>query len=223
MFNKRTDEENPYWISFTDLMSGFMVIFILVSLFLFAKEEKKDPLKGKYAEMVSVFKEKFNHIPEIEVSDDATIRFLITQDSATILFMEGEEEPTPYCQDVLDTFIPIFYQEVLALLENSKDSFDIREIRIEGHTDSKGEYLDNLNLSSGRALKVQEYILKGLSKRSYTVKFQGFVKRNSIACGYSSSRLLDSASHHIIQSHLPEDRDKSRRVEFRVILEYKKL
>jgi outer membrane protein OmpA-like peptidoglycan-associated protein len=99
----------------------------------------------------------------------------------------------------------------------------IREIRIEGHTDSKGEYLDNLNLSSGRALKVQEYILKGLSKRSYTVKFQGFVKRNSIACGYSSSRLLDSTSHHIIQSHLPEDRDKSRRVEFRVILEYKKL
>lgn len=221
-WKKKVDGENPYWISFTDLMSGFMVIFILVSLFLFAKEDEADPLMGKYTELVGIFRKKFKGIPEIKVADDATIRFHITQDSATTFFLEAKEEPTFYCQTVLDKFIPIFYQEVLNLLEHAKDSFNIREIRIEGHTDSKGDYLYNLNLSSGRALKVQEYILEGLDNRLYSPEFQEFVKRNTIACGYSYSHVLDSTSHLVTLTNLPEDRDKSRRVEFRIMLEYQK-
>jgi len=29
------DEENPYWISFSDIMAGLLVIFILATLLLF--------------------------------------------------------------------------------------------------------------------------------------------------------------------------------------------
>jgi hypothetical protein len=32
LHNGQADEENPYWISFSDIMAGFLVIFILVSL-----------------------------------------------------------------------------------------------------------------------------------------------------------------------------------------------
>ena len=30
--SKKVDEENPYWISFSDIMAGILVIFILASL-----------------------------------------------------------------------------------------------------------------------------------------------------------------------------------------------
>lgn len=223
MFRKTADEENPYWISFTDLMSGFMVIFILVSLFLFAKTDIVDPLKGKYAELVKTFDDKFREIPEIYVDTvNAAIRFMITENKETAFFQKKEREPTAYCEDVLDKFIPIFYDEVLKLHSVAKDSFKIREIRIEGHTDSDGNYLYNLKLSSQRALKVQEYIVRGLSKRGYSRDFQDFVRKNSIACGYSFSHPLDKNGNPTSQTNLPEDLDKSRRVEFRILLEYKK-
>lgn len=225
MFRKTADEENPYWVSFTDLMSGFMVIFILVSLFLFAKEEAKpqDPLKAKYAELVNVFQEKFSAIPEIDVDTaNAVIRFLITENEETTFFLRAEREPTKYCEEVLDKFIPVFYDELQKIKEMAQDSFNIREIRIEGHTDSQGEYLYNLKLSSQRALKVQEYIIRGLGERRYPDDFQRFVKGNSIACGYSFSHTLDKNGKPTSQTGLPEDFDKSRRVEFRILLEYKK-
>ena len=226
MFWRKADEENPYWISFTDLMSGFMVIFILVSLFLFAKENtmpQVDPLKGKYAELVNVFREKFSNIPEIDVdTTNAVIRFLITENEETAFFQRAEREPTKYCEEVLDKFIPVFYDELRKIKETEQDSFNIREIRIEGHTDSQGEYLYNLKLSSQRALKVQEYIVRGLWKRQYPDDFQNFVKENSIACGYSFSHTLDKNGKPTLQTQLPEDFDKSRRVEFRILLEYKK-
>jgi len=226
MFWRKSDEENPYWISFTDLMSGFMVIFILVSLFLFAKKNPPppvDPLKGKYAELVNVFQERFSSIPEIDVdTTNAVIRFLITENKETTFFLRAEREPTKYCEEVLDKFIPVFYDEIQKIKDISKDSFQIREIRIEGHTDSQGEYLYNLKLSSQRALKVQEYIIRGLAKRDYPREFQYFIKGNSIACGYSFSHPLDKNGNPTAQSALPEDLDKSRRVEFRILLEYKK-
>lgn len=225
MFWKKTEEENPYWISFTDLMSGFMVIFILVSLFLFAKEDEKgnpDPLKGKYTELVNIFREKFSDIPEIDVDTvNAVIRFLITENEKTTFFLRAEREPTEYCEEVLDKFIPVYYDELQKIKEAAQDSFEIREIRIEGHTDSQGEYLYNLKLSSQRALKVQEYIIRGLRKKHYPSDFQNFVRANSIACGYSFSHPLDKNGKPTSQTNLPEDFNKSRRVEFRILLEYK--
>lgn len=226
MFRKKADEENPYWISFTDLMSGFMVIFILVSLFLFTIVPPDpviaDPIKGKYAELVTVFRDKFRGIDQIQV-DTSTIRFNIAENNKeTALFQRGDREPTAYCEEILDTFIPVFYNELLKIYEGDKDIFEIREIRIEGHTDSRGGYLYNLKLSSQRALKVQEYIVRGLTKREYSRGFQDFVRENSIACGYSFSHPLDKNGKPTSQSNLPEDLDKSRRVEFRILLEYKK-
>ena len=54
MFNKKQEEEHNIWMSFSDLFSGFMVIFIVVSLMLF----NQDPVKGKYSEMTKEFKDK---------------------------------------------------------------------------------------------------------------------------------------------------------------------
>ncbi len=219
MFGKKQEEEHNIWISFSDLFSGFMVIFIVVSLMLF----NRDPVKNKYSEMSEDFKKRFSEIKEIQIPDDeATIRFKFDENSPSPLFILGKSEPTPYFQSLLDKFIPIFYSEIKKL-HSDTTKFKIKEIRIEGHTDNSSSYIYNLNLSSNRALEVQKYILDSrfvTDNLDKTVK--AFVEQNSISCGYSYARALDNDGNFITKSGKPVSPAKSRRVEFRILLENKK-
>lgn len=219
MFGKKHEEEHNIWMSFSDLFSGFMVIFIVVSLMLF----NRDPVKGKYSEMSEDFTKKFKGISEIEtLNEDATIRFKVDENSHVPLFIVGKSEPTPYFQSLLDKFIPIFYSEIKKL-HNDTTKFKIKELRIEGHTDSMSSYLYNLNLSSNRALEVQKYILNSpFVKDSLDKTVREFVERNSISCGYSYARSLDKNGHLTTKSGQAVNPEKSRRVEFRILLENKK-
>ena len=219
MFNKKQEEEHNIWMSFSDLFSGFMVIFIVVSLMLF----NQDPVKGKYSEMSEDFKEKFKSISEIDVlNEDATIRFKVDETNAEPLFLVAKPEPTPYFKGLLDRFIPIFYTEIKKL-HSDTTKFTIKEIRIEGHTDNNGTYLFNLNLSNNRALEVQKYILNSsFLNNNLDKKVKNFIEQNSISCGYSFARSLDKEGNFTNKSHKLISLEKSRRVEFRILLENKK-
>lgn len=35
LFTKRSDEEHNFWMSYTDLMSGFLIVFILITAVLY--------------------------------------------------------------------------------------------------------------------------------------------------------------------------------------------
>lgn len=220
MFWRTPEEPNNYWLSYTDLVTGFMIIFIVIALILFTRTNEKDPLEGKYKELVDVFSKKFWYFPEIEITDQATVRFLIDGSQESPLFRLTKSSPTTYFRGVLDKFVPLYYEEVFQLFKNSQDSFRIKEIRIEGHTDSKGDYLTNLELSSNRAFKVQAYVLRHPFFFSIDPEFEEFIKQNSIACGYSFSRLLDAEGRLTSESKGLEAADQSRRVEFRLMLEY---
>lgn len=219
MFGKKHEEEHNIWMSFSDLFSGFMVIFIVVSLMLF----NRDPVKNKYSEMSKDFTNKFHDIQEIQIPDDeATIRFKFDENSPTPLFISGKSEPTPYFQSLLNKFIPIFYSEIKKL-HNDTTKFKIKELRIEGHTDNISSYIYNLNLSSNRALEVQKYILNSPFVRdSLDNVVKAFIERNSISCGYSYARSLDGDGNFTTKSGKPISPEKSRRVEFRILLENKK-
>lgn len=231
LFNNNNDDQS-YWISFTDLVSGFMVAFIVISLLSIntvqkEEQEKKEPLAdttqvgGRYKEFV----ENFQKIIEqrewqaIEIADSATIRFSVRATSPSPLFEDGSSTPTPYFDQILFQFIPDYLSE-LHNLYVKQDSFIISEIRIEGHTDSRSEYLPNLKLSSERAYAVQEKLFRHPEWEHYDEKFKSFIKKNSIACGYSYSRLLDKYGNYLTSPDMMEDKAKSRRVEFRILLDY---
>lgn len=222
MFTKTDGEEHNFWISYTDLVMGFMIIFIVIALMLFNRDAEQEALDGKYKELVSTFESSFADIKEIEVTEDATIRFLVDEADGQALFEFKDYYPTTYFKKLLDQFIPVFFNEVYKIYDQAGDTFTIKELRIEGHTDSRGNYLQNLTYSSGRAVKVQSYVLRNDYFEKYPLAFQDFVKQNSIACGYSFSRLLDEKGDLVTDSSQKEDPDKSRRVEFRILLEYKK-
>lgn len=225
MFGKLRDEEHNYWISYTDLVMGFLIVFIVIALVLYNRDVEKVKLEGKYQELESTFRDQFAALEGIEVTDDATIRFVLDESKEESLFEFADYHPTPYLESLLKTFIPVYFDEIFEIYQQQGDSsatgkLRIKELRIEGHTDSEGTYDDNLHFSSGRAVKVQSLILRDEYFTTYAEGFQEFVKENTIACGYSFSHLLDSNGALVSISGQEEDKDKSRRVEFRVLLEY---
>ena len=44
LFRKKSEEEHNFWMSYTDLMSGFLIVFIIASLIAYSdyKEQKKE-------------------------------------------------------------------------------------------------------------------------------------------------------------------------------------
>lgn len=78
----------------------------------------------------------------------------ITLDSS-VLFDTGQWELKESGKAVLDEFLYVY----LNVLMNSENSQNISEIIIEGHTDTVGSYMSNLELSQRRALAVMQYIL----------------------------------------------------------------
>lgn len=230
MFVKKQHEEHNYWISFTDLVSGFMVIFIVVAIILIKNVPPPPPPlppppPTSYTPWVENFRPRLKGWEAVQIADSATLRFLVRETSPSPLFRTGEPRPTSYFRSILDRFLPVFFDEVYKLYENKESAQQIKEIRIEGHTDSEGDYFENLILSSGRAFKVQEYILQHVELKKFDLKeagFREFLRRNSISCGYSYSRLVDEKGDVITNRNQNEDKEKSRRIEIRILLESKK-
>ena len=87
--------------------------------------------------------------------------------SSEVLFNVGQAVLKPEGERFLQRFIPV-YMDVL-LSEEYADS--VSEIIIEGHTDSTGTYIENMELSQNRARAVLQYILSSdFTQLSYSEK-----------------------------------------------------
>lgn len=199
-------EENPFALSTGDLMSGLLFIFILLLMGALLQVQEKaeqdedivrkyDQIKTQlYIDLQDEFKENLKAW-RATIDSSLCIRF---QEPA-MLFDYDKANLKPLFQDILSDFFPR-YIKVLSLPEYKNN---IVEIRIEGHTDSTGDYFYNMQLSQGRTRTVLEYCF-GLMTQEQINWAKGLITAN----GLSSS--------HPIFVHGVEDKSLSRRVEFRV-------
>ncbi len=238
------NEEHNFWISYADLVTGFMIIFIVITMILFTNQKEEDPPpkqstlpvieKPKTSKPVDekgtigVLKEQFEAIFEqnpklkqvIEITDEAIIRF--SAGVGNELYKENKYKPEKGFQGNLSKFFPHYFKVLEDFENDSSNEYKIKEIRIEGHTNSNGSYYHNLKLSSGRAARIQGYILDtDLYKNKLSSNFKTFLKEKTIAIGYSKIRLLDKNGNYVSETGLKEDERKSKRVEFRVLIEKK--
>lgn len=118
--------------------------------------------------------------------------------SSNILFDKGSASLKPQAEAQLKQ---VFEEYVGALVLNAKIKLHIDRIIVEGHTDSDGGYLYNLNLSQKRAFAVMNFLL--------TLDFvqKHNIKPLMIASGRA---YLDAISVNGI-----EDKDASRRIEIK--------
>lgn len=104
-------------------------------------------------------------------------------------------------QELLNRFLPVY----LSVLMRDEYKDYVGEIIIEGHTDTKGTYINNLELSQNRALAVAKYCLQ-MSALSADMKLE--LQEILTAKGRSYSDPIYSADGSV-------NLDASRRVEFK--------
>ena len=119
----------------------------------------------------------------------------------SILFDAGSDTLRPEGMEFLNEFIPV-YLDVLM-----KPEFEgyISEVIIEGHTDTKGTYFGNLELSQERASSVMEY---SLSVPGLTEEQKEYLQAMVSATGRGSAEPVYDEEGNI-------DSEACRRVEFK--------
>lgn len=214
------DKEEPpnYWMSYSDMMSGLLLIFVLflsISSFQFDEQSK---LLTEQSEKIKIQQEKINNIIGVRTQliealkkqfKDSNLEINIDSQTGAIRFSSGVFFDTnkytlkPSGKEYLSKFIPL-YINVLLNKENSKY---ISEIIIEGHTDTNGTYMYNLDLSQKRAFEVTKYILSDEFKE-ITNEEKSKLRKIITANGRSFSNPIKNKEGKV-------DLDKSRRVEFK--------
>lgn len=120
-----------------------------------------------------------------------------------VLFATGEYALTERGRAWIDDFLPVYLD---VLLSDEYRGY-VAEIIIEGHTDSVGSYLSNLELSQQRAAAVAAYVL-GDDYSVITDEQRQTLRQLVTANGRSFSDL-------VLDENGVEDRDASRRVVFK--------
>lgn len=225
-FGKSNSNESN-WISFSDIMTGLMVIFMFIAISYIVEVQKKQQERDiifeefkatkeqLYAELEKEFKEDFKDW-EVELDKDLSIKFT----NPDVLFQSGRSDIRPNFANILNEFLPRYFE---ILLQN-KYTDKIAEIRIEGHTDAvpapqydTDPYIGNVKLSQLRSAEVLKYF-RGMPyyeqlSDSTEQQLQFWLTVNGLSYG----RTLDSSKELTAISGNPIDNEFSRRVEFRII------
>ena len=203
----QSKEENAFSLSTGDLMAGLLFIFILLLMGALLQVQEKaeqdeeivkryDQIKTqRYIELQEEFKKDLT-VWRATIDSTLCIRF----QEPSMLFDEGEDVLKPKFKEILDDFFPRY----IGVLSRPQYKDNIEEIRIEGHTNSNGGYYSNMELSQDRTRAVLQYCFS-LMKDEDIVWLKGLVTANGL-----------SSSHLILTKNGEEDKDLSRRVEFRV-------
>lgn len=221
-----SERESP-WISFTDMMSGLLIIFVLViTITLYdtqnayeehevsmkvaeqAIEEKEAAIMEKNKVIEELIGIKSQIIEELLLAfKDTNLDLEIDKQTGAIRFSGGvffetnSSTVSTNGRQYLEEFIPQYIKILLS------DAFrdEVSQIIVEGHTDTVGGYIFNLKLSQDRAFSVIEVVLNSdFPKFLYQENLESIITANGRS--YSEPILNDNG---II------DPDKSRRVEFK--------
>lgn len=215
-----------HWISFSDIMTGLMVIFMFIAISYMLEVQKeqderdeifkefKQTKEDLYNELNNEFKNDFAKW-EVELDRDLSIKFV----NPDVLFNEGQHAIPYKFSILLEDFLPRYFNILL------KDTFrdKIAEIRIEGHTDmvptSSWEipYIGNLKLSQMRSVSVMNHFISSGFYKGLEEQDRWWLLFNLTANGMSYGKTLDSDKNFSYETNKPVNEDFSRRVEFRIV------
>ena len=166
----KDEAEKPFWISFADLMTALMILFLVVmsvALLAVTRAEKKEREAKEKAEsiindQVRAEEERARDIGQLletlaknvesEKCPDAKVdrERRVIDFGTQALFPYGEYKLDATQQKHLRGCVP----EILAIASDELGKKWIKRVIVEGYTDTKGTYLYNLNLSLQRSQRV---------------------------------------------------------------------
>lgn len=223
--SKKGDIDNSVWLSNSDLMAGLMIIFLFISIgFIREKAPEVVGSQDYVLNYLSFTDSKENEIDEKleeEFTDEEKKEWqleiipeenLIRFNAPDVMFSQSNYKLNDRFKTIINSFFPR-YVKVL-----SKFGSLISEIRIEGHTSSEWKdvsedkaYIKNMVLSQERTISVLNESLNSLVKFKLSEKETKWAFDKVSASGLSSRSIIKNFDGS-------EDSVKSRRVEFRYVL-----
>lgn len=201
----KDEPEKPFWISFSDLMSALMVLFLVamsVALLAVTKtvteaERAEADRKNELEQLLSQVEEAARQFPGVSVDRNRNV--IDFRERA--LFDTGSHQLKADQAVLLRQFVP----KVLAIARNHLGQKWLKRIVVEGFTDQRGTYLFNLNLSLQRSQRVLCALLNSPSpdEVSMTPDEQEQIRELFLVGGYSFNSAKPSLQ-------------ESRRIEFRL-------
>lgn len=215
--NSNKESENPFSFSIGDLMAGVLFLFILLlsstMLDIQEKAESDEEISNRYnniktniyIDIAKEFKDDLASWNAVVDSSELAVKFITNEELNTKVsyFSSGSPMPSQAYKDILNDFFPRFME----IVANPEYRESVEEIRIEGHTDSDGSYLYNIKLSQDRARNVLDYCLS-TAEKSNSENYE-WAKFKITANGLSYS-------HPILNADGSENKNLSRRVEFKI-------
>ncbi|MDC8783617.1 flagellar motor protein MotB [Paucibacter sp. hw1] len=206
----RDEGEKPFWISFSDLMSALMVLFLVtMSVALLAVTKKVSDADREERERIEAIEELMDEVQRVVTQKEFEgVRII----GNTIDFgprgkfeREGQNTLSPPQREVIRRFTP----SLLDKLRNTKAGrLWFKRAVVEGYASQTGSYLFNLNLSLERSGRVLCELLRASPTLTDTLSEDD---RKLIATKF----FVGGASFNSLRA----DDEASRRIEFK--LEFK--
>lgn len=206
IFKKRpnnSEGESPFWISFSDLMTALMTLFLVVMAVTLISIQKSIPesISQEAARqediriVMGLLKTESTPFSKVKV-DEANFRL----DLGEIVYFDSDSSAIkPEVAAELRAYIPI-----LLTVKNSDKGKWIKRFIVEGYTDQDGSYIHNLVLSTNRSRSVICALVSPIPSSPTLTKEQLLdVQRYFSLGGFSSYSIR-------------EDKKLSRRAEIRV-------
>ena len=226
---RSADTDNPYWISFSDIMAGLLIIFILSLIYLMIQlleeirlnRDTRDQVQEALRELSRIDQIRKELLHEIKtelaeqnivvevVEDNTVLRIPVSQ----LHFKSGSDQIPDDRKYVVDE---IGAKILMAIQKGNRLKF-IDTIFVEGHTDSDpmeweiGNWkMDNWGLSTHRAISIWKYWTK---QPGELVQMSELVNRKGDATfsvsGYADTRRVQESEND------DDDKRKNRRIDIR--------
>ncbi len=237
LFGTKEQETEEHWVSISDVMAGLMVIFLFIAIsymlnvrlkaneiIVYKNEVEKllDAYKNLQAALYKELSAEFEGDPAKKTQFRTVWRGYLDMETLSIRFKkpftQGDATVPNAFRNVLHNFFPRY----IAILTKPEYKDEVAEIRIEGHTSSEWfdavgldiAYYNNMKLSQDRSRNVLRYVLE--IRHPKITQNKEWIKKYLTANGLSSSKL-------IFDPDGAQNREESRRVEFRVVTKSEKL
>lgn len=150
----RQEGESPFWISFSDLMSALMVLFLVVMAVtliavtknITAEEAAKIQREKDVRSVMAKIRKASEAFKEVKV-DESTFRIDLGD---VVRFESGDYGIKSEAAKFLRSYVPV----LLAAQATPEGNEWMRRVVVEGFTDQDGTYLYNLGLSLNRSRSV---------------------------------------------------------------------
>lgn len=195
--------ESPFWISFSDLMSALMVLFLVVmAVTLVAVTQNLDAVTKTQVERTNAIRKLMSMIAE-----DSSMKGVVV-DRQNFRVDLGKEVRFDSNSFVISAEAGQFLRSYVPVLLRAKDTTEgqkwMRRVVIEGFTDEDGTYLYNLNLSLNRSRSVVCSLFQNTSTPDgLSAEQLRKVQELFLVGGYSFNSIQ-------------KDKAASRRVEFKI-------